>query len=113
MSSVILAIKNGEIIGALDPAQYKSADEPHPFGWKELLDADINFDQVDLDCVSDEQSQAILKRYQPHKLFLTDRQKFHLKELSRADVNWGWLGMNEAMGKIYASVATELLQKFY
>lgn len=66
MSSVLLAIKGtGEIIGALDPDNYTGAGDPHPHGWKELLEEQYDFDVTDLDCICEEQKDAILRFYSP------------------------------------------------
>jgi len=63
---MILAIsKTGEIIGAINLDQYQGAEYEFPYGWKELIDSGVSFDQVDFEPISTEQNDAILSFYQP------------------------------------------------
>lgn len=47
MIAVILAISNFQLVGCLELQWYHSAEAEWPHGWKELLDKNIQFEQVD------------------------------------------------------------------
>jgi len=65
---MILAIsKTGEVIGAINTDQYQGVESSFPYGWKELIDSGVTFDQVDFDPISTEQADAMLSFYQPMK----------------------------------------------
>jgi hypothetical protein len=51
------------ILGVRDVSQYKGEEYPFPHGWKELLDAKLEFDQVDAEFESQEMVDAFVNRF--------------------------------------------------
>ena len=62
---VILALSNFKIVGCLMSATYEGVDNPWPEGWKELIDAKVTFDQVDVDLPSNSMGSAFINHFSP------------------------------------------------
>lgn len=65
-SAVMVAIHDGDIVGALDPTVYKGIEHPFPHGWDTLTKqlGHSNYDVVDIDC-QPELAQSIIHKHVP------------------------------------------------
>lgn len=76
MASVMLAMSNSVIIGALHPSQYKGVEHSWPHGWKDLGRTD--FDVVDLDCVNQQMANAMVQHYNPKHFKNEENSEKHI-----------------------------------
>lgn len=64
--TVLLAVKSGEVIGALDPAIYEGVDHHFPHGWQTLIDKVGNkFDVCDLSVNHEKIVEQMVEHYKP------------------------------------------------
>ena len=66
-SGAILAVRNFQIIGCLDPAQYEGAEAEWPHGWAHMMDGPA-FDQIDVELLSEDMAQAYIGHFRPQHI---------------------------------------------
>ena len=119
--TIMVAILDCQIVGALDPEQYLGMEAFHPYGWENLIAflGHSNFDVCDLECDSDLADAMLNKDYPSDILASYEKRKivkinFVYEEKTRSTpiLFEGYASLRETVEKLLLLLAPHVnLQK--